>query len=134
MTQQNQEQRIKRLETAVRILTVLFILSIGFSIYAFYQITAVTSKIPSYSELKEDVKSIRKLYDKSVDAVPVVKEKVSDGYNYTKDKVSDGYDYTKEKVSDGYDYTKKKTNDVIEYFSGDDEKENQKSKSKPASR
>jgi hypothetical protein len=115
---ENQEQRIKRLENAVRALTVFLILSIGFSVFAYYQITSITSKIPSYQELKEDVKSISELYDKSVEAVPVVKEKVE----YTKDKVVDGYNYTKEKVSDGYDYTKEKANDVIDYFSGDEDK------------
>lgn len=132
---ENQEQRIKRLERAVRGLTIAFILSIGFSIFAFYQITAITSKIPSYHELKEDVQSIKKLYDNSVEAMPKVGKKIGDGYDYTKEKVSDGYDYTKEKVADGYNYTKKKTGEVIEYFSGDDEEKKKeesgkKSKSK----
>lgn len=113
---ENQERRIKRLENAVRGLTIAFILSVGFSIYAFYQITAITSSIPSYKELKEDVKSLSKIYDKSVEAVPVVKETV----NGAKDKVVDGYNYTTEKVSEGYDYTKEKASDVIDYFSGDD--------------
>jgi predicted PurR-regulated permease PerM len=107
---ENQERRIKRLENAVRGLTIVLILSIGFSIYAFYQITAITSSIPSYRELKEDIKSIK-------NAAPVIKEKV----DYTTEKVADGYNYTKEKVSEGYDYTKEKANDVIDYFSGDDD-------------
>ena len=106
---ENQERRIKRLENAVRGLTIVLILSIGFSIYAFYQITAITSSIPSYQELKEDIKSIK-------NADPVIKEKV----DYTTEKVADGYNYTREKVSEGYDYTKEKANDVIDYFSGDD--------------
>lgn len=123
---ENQEKRIKRLENAVRGLTIAFILSIGFSIYAFYQITAITSSIPSYRELKEDVKSLSKIYDKSVEAVPVVKETV----NGAKDKVVDGYNYTTEKVSDGYDYTKEKANDVIDYFSGDDDASKEKDQKK----
>lgn len=123
---ENQERRIKRLENAVRGLTIVLILSIGFSIYAFYQITAITSSIPSYRELKEDIKSLSKIYDKSVEAVPVVKETV----NNTKDKVVDGYNYTSEKVSEGYDYTKEKANDVIDYFSGDDASKDPEAKSK----
>lgn len=112
---ENQERRIKRLENAVRGLTIAFILSIGFSVYAFYQITAITSSIPSYHELKEDIKSIK-------NAVPLVKEKV----DYTTEKVADGYSYTKEKVSEGYNYTKEKANDVIDYFSGDDDASKEK--------
>lgn len=123
---ENQEHRIKRLENAVRGLTIVLILSIGFSIYAFYQITAITSSIPSYKELKEDVKSLSKIYDRSVEAVPVVKETV----NGAKDKVVDGYNYTTEKVSEGYDYTKEKANDVIDYFSGDGDSKESGAKSK----
>lgn len=103
---ENQEKRIKRLENAVTGLTIAFILSFGFSVYAYYQITSLTNKIPSYQELKKDVKSISKLYDKSMKAVPVVKEKV---------------DYTTDKIVDGYNYTREKANDVIDYFSGDDD-------------
>lgn len=116
---ENQEKRIKRLENAVRGLTIAFILSIAFSVYAFYQITAITSSIPSYHELKEDIKSIK-------NAVPVIKEKV----DYTTEKVADGYNYTREKVSEGYDYTKEKANNVIDYFSGDEQTKDQAGKSK----
>lgn len=121
----NQELRIKKLERSVRGLRIAFFLSIVISIIAFYQITVLASKVPSYSELKEDVKTLKKV----VDAAPVVKEKAVQGYNYTKDKAVQGYNYTAEKVGQGYDYTKKKTGELIDYFTGDDEKDASKNSS-----
>ena len=123
---ENQEDRIKRLERAVRGLTIAFIISIGFSIYAFFQIKAMASSIPSYHELKEDVQTLKKFYDAS----PILKEKAEQGYNYTKDKVVDGYEYSKDKVVDGYNYTKEKTGDMIDYITGDDEEPKKEEKKK----
>lgn len=98
------EKRIKRLEIAVVILSILFIISVTVSIYSAIQIRAVASKVPSYKEIKEDIVALNKLYKISEVQVPKA-------YNYTKDKAVKGYDYTKEKASELMDYIKEKTHD-----------------------
>jgi hypothetical protein len=83
------ERRIKRLERAVIILSVLFVLSIFTSIYSAMQIRAVASKIPSYSEIKKDIQTLNTIYK-------ISEVKVPKAYNYTKVKVSEAYSYSKE--------------------------------------
>lgn len=96
----NQETRIKRLEIAVIALSVSFVISICVSIFAYMQIATLSSKLPSYHELKEDVKILKGAYEVTKKKVPVVKEA----------------------IVDGYEYTKNKTGDLIDYFKGDKEK------------
>ena len=91
----NQETRIKRLEIAVIALAVAFIVSICVSIFAYMQIATLSSKLPSYHELKEDVKILKGAYDVTKEKVPVVKKAVVDSYEYTKDKASDLMIYIK---------------------------------------
>lgn len=91
----NQEKRIKRLEIAVVALAFAFVVSIFISIFAYMQIAALSSKLPSYHELKEDVKIIKSAYEVTKDKAPVVKKAVVDSYEYTKDKAGDLVDYFK---------------------------------------
>jgi predicted PurR-regulated permease PerM len=96
------EKRIKRLEIAVIILSILFIISVTVSIYSAIQIRTVASKVPSYKEIKEDIKALNNLYK-------ISEVKVPKAYNYTKEKAVEGYDYTKEKASELMNYFKEKT-------------------------
>lgn len=89
------EQRIKRLEIAVIALSVAFIVSIFVSILAYLQILALSSKIPDYKEIKEDIKVIKQTYEVAKEKAPVVKKAVVDSYEYTKDKAGDLVDYFK---------------------------------------
>lgn len=91
----NQEKRIKRLEIGVIALAVAFIFSIGLSIFAYMQIAALSSKLPSYHELKEDIKVIKGAYEVTKEKAPVVKKAVVDSYEYTKDKAGDLVNYFK---------------------------------------
>lgn len=91
----NQETRIKRLEMGVIALSVAFVVSICVSIYGFLQIAALSSKLPSYHELKEDVKILKGAYDVTKEKAPVVKKAIVDSYEYTKDKASDLMIYIK---------------------------------------
>lgn len=98
------EKRIKRLERAVIVLSILFIVSVSVSIYSAIQIRTVASKVPSYKEIKEDIQALNKLYKISEVQVPKA-------YNYTKEKTIEGYNYTKEKASELMDYIKEKTHE-----------------------
>jgi predicted PurR-regulated permease PerM len=89
----NQESKIKRLEIAVISLSILFVLSIFVSMYGFYQIKSLSDKIPSYKEIKEDIKFIKNNY-------PRTKEKIVAGYEYTKEKTSAAKEVVNDKVSD----------------------------------
>lgn len=100
----NTAKQIKRLWTAVIILSILFITSIGVSIYSVFQIKSVASKIPSYTEIKNDIKALNNLYKVSEVQVPKA-------YNYTKEKAVEGYEYTKEKAGQLVDFIKEKTKD-----------------------
>lgn len=91
----NQEKRIKRLEIGVIALAVAFVFSICMSIFAYMQIATLSSKLPSYHELKEDVKIIKGAYEVAKEKTPVVKKAVVDSYEYTKDKAGDLVDYFK---------------------------------------
>lgn len=92
------EKRIKRLEIAVIILTILFVLSIFISIYTVSQITMLSNKIPSYKEIKEDIKFIKSAYVVSESKVKEmhIQEKLTKGYNYTTEKTSQLVGYIKE--------------------------------------
>jgi len=100
----NTEKQIKRLWIAVIVLSILFVTSIGVSIYSAFQIRSVASKIPSYTEIKNDIKTLNNLYKVSEVQVPKA-------YNYTKEKAVAGYEYTKEKTSQLFEYIKEKTTD-----------------------
>lgn len=89
------EQRIKRLEIAVIALSVAFIVSIFVSILAYLQILALSSKIPDYKEIKEDIKVIKQTYEVAKEKAPAVKKVVVDSYEYTKDKADDLVNYFK---------------------------------------
>lgn len=91
----NQEARIKRLEIAVIALSVAFVVSICVSIFAYMQIAALSSKLPSYHELKEDVKILKGAYEVTKEKAPVVKKAIVDSYEYTKDKAEGLVDYFK---------------------------------------
>jgi predicted PurR-regulated permease PerM len=92
------EKRIKRLERAVIVLSVLFVMSVFASIYSAIQIRSVANKIPSYQEIKSDIQTLNKMY--KISAVQVPK----------------AYDYASEKVLEGSVYAKAKTNEIISYF------------------
>ena len=96
------EKRIKRLERAVITLSVLFVISVFASIYSAIQIRSVADKIPSYQEIKEDIKTLNKIYKVSEVQVPKA-------YNYTKEKAVQSYTYTKEKTNELIKYVKSKT-------------------------
>lgn len=99
------EKKIKRLEIAVVILSILFVFSIFVSIYAVSQITMLSNKIPSYSEVKEDIKFLKGAYEVTANKADSLhlKEKVVKGYDYTVDKASDLVDYLKEQKEKHYD-------------------------------
>ena len=103
-TEKHNEYRIKRLEITVVILAVLLLVSVFATVYSAIQIRTVASSIPSYKEIKEDIKTLNNIY------------KVSEV------KIPKAYKYTKEKASQGYDYTKEKATELIDYFSKDKEK------------
>lgn len=65
------------------------------SILAYLQILALSSKIPDYKEIKEDIKVIKQTYEVAKEKAPVVKKAVVDSYEYTKDKAGDLVDYFK---------------------------------------
>ena len=99
------EKRLKRLEIAVVVLSILFVFSIFVSIYAVSQITMLSNKIPSYTEVKEDIKFLKGAYlvtEKKVDSLHI-KDKVVKGYDYTVDKASDLVHYLKEQKEKHYD-------------------------------
>lgn len=104
----NLEKRVKRLEVTIVILAITLVASMGFTVYGITQMLAFKSSIPSYKEIKEDVKQLKGVY------------------NVTKEKAPKVYNYTKEKVSDGYDYTKDKVNGVIDYFKSDSDTDSNK--------
>lgn len=98
------EKKIRRLEIAVVVLSILFVFSIFVSIYAVSQITMLSNKIPSYTEVKEDIKFLKGAYlvtEKKVDSLHI-KDKVVKGYDYTVDKASDLVDYLKEQKKKHY--------------------------------
>lgn len=99
------EKRLKRLEIAVVILSILFVLSIFVSIYAVGQITMLANKIPSYTEVKEDIKYIKAAYIVSEAKVKEmhVQETVSKAYNYTSEKTGALVDYLKKQKKKHYD-------------------------------
>jgi len=99
---ENTAKQIKRLWIAVIVLSFLFVTSIGVSIYSAMQIRTVASKIPSYHEIKEDIKTLNNLYKVSEVQVPKA-------YNYTKEKTSQAYKYSKEKASQLVEYFEDKT-------------------------
>ena len=92
------EKRIKRLEIAVIVLTIVFVLSIFVSIYTVSQITMLSNKTPSYKEVKEDIKFIKTAYVISESKVREmhIQENLTKGYNYTTEKTSQLVDYIKE--------------------------------------
>lgn len=100
----NTAKQIKRLWIAVIILSFLFFISVTASIYSAIQIKSVASKIPSYTEIKNDIKALNNLYKVSEVQVPKA-------YNYTKEKAVEGYKYTKEKTTQLINYIKDKTSD-----------------------
>lgn len=95
-------KRIKRLEIAVIVLCFLFVVSVSTSIWSAMQIRTMASSLPSYKELKEDIKTLNAVYKISVDKAPKV-------YNYTKAKTIQGYEYGKEKTNALIDFFKEKT-------------------------
>jgi hypothetical protein len=103
-SQTHNEKRIKRLEIAVVILSVLLLITSTAAVYSAIQIRTVASSIPSYKEIKEDIKTLNALYK-------VSEEKLPKAYNYTKDKTVKAYDYTKEKTNELIQYLKEKTED-----------------------
>ena len=103
-SQSYNEKRIKRLEIMVVILSILFVTSIGVSIYSAFQIRSVASKIPSYTEIKNDIKTLNNLYKVSEVQVPKA-------YNYTKEKTVQAYEYSKEKTGQLINFIKDKTTD-----------------------
>lgn len=98
------EKRLKRLEIAVVVLSILFVLSIFVSIYAVSQITMLSNKIPSYTEIKNDIKYIKAAYVVSEAKVKEmhVQETVSKAYNYTSEKTGALVDYLKEQREKHY--------------------------------
>ena len=99
------EKRIKRLEIAVVVLSILFVFSIFISIYAVSQIKLVADKIPDYKEIKEDLKTLKSVYKYSSDRVDSmhVKEKAVKAYDYTVDKAGEFVNYLKEQKEKRYD-------------------------------
>lgn len=81
-------KRIQRLEIAVVMLSVLFVILIITTFYVSAQVKAVSDKIPSYNEIKEDIKTLNKIYKVSEVEVPKA-------YNYTKGKTLELFEYIK---------------------------------------
>lgn len=96
------ETKIKRLQVAVVVLFVLFIISVSTSIYSAIQIKTLTNSIPSYKDIKEDIKALNEIYK-------ISETKVPEAYEYTKEKAIEGYEYGKEKTSKLINYIKDKT-------------------------
>lgn len=90
------EKRIKRLETAVVVLSVLFVLSLGLAGVAATELSAINKKIPDYNELKQDVQSLKTVYN--------VIEAKTDSLNI------------KETLTTAYDSTFSKSGQVINYL------------------
>lgn len=99
------EKKIRRLEIAVIALAFMFVISLCVSIYAATQITILSSKIPNYKEIKEDIKLLNDVYH--VTAVKAdslhVKEKVIKGYDYTVDKAGELVEFLKEQKKNRLD-------------------------------
>jgi hypothetical protein len=89
------EKRVKRLEITVVALIIMLFISISISIYGVLQVAALTSKIPSYKEIKEDVKILKDVYVVTKEKAPVVKDAIVDSYEYTKGKTNDVINYFK---------------------------------------
>ena len=84
------ENKIKRLQSAVIILTVLFFISVSFSIYSAIQIKVIASKMLCYSEIKKDVLELNRL-------CTISETKFSKSSEYTRDKLSKGLEKLKKK-------------------------------------
>lgn len=109
---QKLQKQVKRLQIFVGILFFLFLTSVGFTIYGTMQIRTVASvvdKIPSYKEVREDIKTLKGL-------INISEKKVPEAYNFTKKKAIQGLQYSKEKAEQGYQYSKEKTGELIQYF------------------
>lgn len=105
METNNLEKRIKRLEKQVLALFIALIVTSLSAIYCAIQIKSIAttvSQIPSYHEIKEDIKTLNKLYQ-------VSEKKIPEAYDYTKDKATKAYDYSKEKSQELIQYFKEKT-------------------------
>ena len=94
------ENRIKRLEISVITLSIMLVFSLSISIYGTLQIMALSSKIPSYKEIKEDIKLVKNAYEFSKSKAPIVKNAVVDSYEYTKEKANGVIDYFKKDKND----------------------------------
>jgi type IV secretory pathway TrbF-like protein len=96
------EKKIRRLEIAVIVLSVLFVVSIFVSVYSVSQITMLANKIPDYKEVKADIKLLNDIYQVS---------SVKADSLHVKDNVIKGYDYTVDKASEFIGFLKKKKNE-----------------------
>lgn len=98
------DRKTRPLKIAVVVLSILFVFSIFVSIYAVSQITMLSNKIPSYTEVKEDIKFLKGAYlvtEKKVDSLHIT-DKVVKGYDYTVDKAGDLVNYLKEQKDKRY--------------------------------
>jgi len=75
------EKKIKRLEIAVVCLSILFVVSIFFTMYAITQIKLIADKIPNYTEIKQDVKYLKDAYDSTTKDSVSIKEKITKTYD-----------------------------------------------------
>lgn len=96
------EKRLRRLEIAVITLGLMLVVTFSVSVYCAIQMETLVAKVPSYTEIKEDIKTLNKMYKISEDKLPKA-------YNYTKEKVGNGYDTLVVKGSHLIEYLKKKT-------------------------
>ena len=89
------EKKIKRLELAVVCLSILFVVSIFFTMYAITQIRLIADKIPNYTEIKQDVKYLKDAYvSSSTDSVSI-KEKITKTYDNALNKSGEVINYLK---------------------------------------
>lgn len=61
------EEKVKRLERAVIILSLMTASMIGISVYAVRTLVEIKNKLPDYQELKTDVQAVKAYYEETRD-------------------------------------------------------------------
>ena len=89
------EKKIKRLELAVVCLSILFLVSIFFTMYAITQIKLIANKIPNYTEIKQDVKYLKDAYNTTTKDSVSIKEKITKTYDSALNKGGEVINYLK---------------------------------------
>lgn len=99
------DNKIKRLQIAILILSAMFVISVSVSIYAAAQIRLIAEKLPNYNELKNDIKTLKTAYEtytSQPDSLKL-KTKLIKQYDYSVDKAGELIDYLKEQKQKRHD-------------------------------